>query len=86
MNYTSYFSQKFKKHGIPKLSIDQYFRLMNIVYLEGKLSNYKDFDEIMSSKSIHIQIQISKLTNELHPVHLYLEMISLSEKHFKNNS
>ncbi len=38
MKYTSYFSQTLKSNGSPHLSQDMFALYMNIVYLEGRIT------------------------------------------------
>ena len=42
MKYSDYFSHHFKYHGIPKLNLEQYQRMLNIVFMEGYLSWLSD--------------------------------------------
>jgi len=46
MNYTSYFSQILKTSGCPHLSSDMFARYMNIVHLEGRMTELNNFANI----------------------------------------
>ena len=84
MEYCNYFKSKFERDGFPKLSIDQLNRLLNIIYLEGKISNFNNFDGINSIKRIKIEIMLSKLTKNLHPVYLLIDMKMQSDAYYKH--
>ena len=46
MRYTNYFSLVIKENGIPHLSPKTFRKMMNIVFLEGKLSGMRKLKEV----------------------------------------
>jgi len=45
MKYTKYFSGVLRNQGVPNLNIEQYARLMNIVFLEVRLQELLEIKE-----------------------------------------
>ncbi len=80
MKYTSYFADKFKRHGVPTLSYEQFARLMNIVFLEGTLQNFKSFEREHTLGRYRIEWRLTKLTKDKEPYYLLQEMIKLSKE------
>jgi len=84
MKYTRYYSRVLKAHGIPHISVDQQCRLMNIVSLEGRLSELESLkkDLKLSSEAHNYDVKIYKvkqqilgLTADVYPKDLFNEMI-----------
>ncbi len=88
MKYTHFFSLMIKTQGIPQLGVDQFQRLMNIVYLEGRISSYSLIEtdhKRLFLRKFRMEKQLTDLTGNQHPNNLIQEMITLSENHFRNN-
>ena len=45
MKYSKYFGIVFKSQGIPKISVEQKSRLMNIVSMEGELDRMRNMKD-----------------------------------------
>lgn len=75
-NYTKYLSGVIQNQGVPNLSQEDYKKLMNVVYLEGKLEGLKSATKMMSNtneprkfdlKIFDVQKQITLITGNLEP-------------------
>tara|TARA_R110000851_G_C13101390_1_gene568474 strand:+ start:13584 stop:13874 length:291 start_codon:yes stop_codon:yes gene_type:complete len=83
MKYSDYFSYHLKYYGIPKLNLEQYQRMMNIVFMEGYLSGLSDnpSEKIKNSAIRYRGIKsLNELTKRLPPQNLLIQMEKLSEK------
>jgi hypothetical protein len=81
MKYSDYFSHHFKYYGIPNLNLEQYQRLMNIVFMEGHLSGLSENpkDTLRNSTLRYRGIKsLNQLTKRLPPNKLLDEMEKLS--------
>jgi len=88
-NYSKYFGQLTKTHGIPQLTEDQFLRMMNIVYLEGMQARIQCVrTKLKANQEIHefdMQVfwvgkKLTGLTGNLKPTILMQEMLSRSAK------
>tara|TARA_B110000902_G_C13995016_1_gene470390 strand:+ start:240 stop:500 length:261 start_codon:yes stop_codon:yes gene_type:complete len=75
-NYTKYLSALVNDQGAPNLSQADYKKLMNVVYLEGKLEGLSSATKMMSNtnetrkfdlKMFDVQKQITLITGNLEP-------------------
>jgi len=83
MKYSDYLSYHIKYYGIPKLNLEQYQRLMNIVFMEGHLSGLSNNsnETVRNSKLRYRGIKsLNELTKRLPPQNLLIQMEKLSEK------
>jgi len=89
MRYTRFFGQLNKENGLQQISRYQLARIMNIAFLEGKLSGVQDttktFKENINTRGtelLYFQIQkrITELTGNKDPKSLMEEICYLSEK------
>lgn len=81
MKYTKYFSHHIKYNGIPQLSISQFQRMMNIVFVEGSINSLPKLNGQGYSytlESFKNQKALTELTGNLTPENLYTDMIRLS--------
>lgn len=76
MKYTSYFSQILKLNGCPHLSPDMFGLYMNIVHLEGRITELNDLADkaqqddkkfVYRLKIDSIKDKILKLTDRMEP-------------------
>lgn len=74
--YTKYLSALVKDQGAPNVSQADYKKLMNVVYLEGKLEGLKNATKMMTNtgeprkfdlKIFDVQKQITLITGNLEP-------------------
>ena len=89
MRYTRFFGQLNKENGLQQISRYQLGRIMNIAFLEGKLSGVKDtaktFKENINARgtellNFQINKRITELTGNKDPKSLMEEICYLSEK------
>jgi len=75
-NYTKYLSALVNDQGAPNVSQADYKKLMNVVYLEGKLEGLRNASNMMTNtteprkfdlKMFDIQKQITQITGNLEP-------------------
>ena len=75
-NYTKYLSALVNDQGAPNVNQEDYKKLMNVVYLEGKLEGLKNASKMMSNtnelgkfdlKMFDVQKQITLITGNLEP-------------------
>lgn len=87
--YSRYFGEVLKQHGIPSFSVSQFQRMMNIVYLEGKLSAQEDFLKCMAEKDgqreyarlkFRNEHKLGELTRNKSPHKLVIEFVDVSHK------
>ncbi len=87
MKYTSYFSHTLKSNGSPHLNQDMFALYMNIVHLEGRITELNDLAnkaEQNDQKFVYrlkidaIEGRIKKLTNRLEPKELLHSLIKNS--------
>lgn len=77
MTYTEYFSKNISTEDINNMSLDQFKRFMNIIYLEGCLNN-----TITRKKVIEL---LYDLTENQAPNNLFYEIKLKSETHHQKN-
>lgn len=80
--YSKYFSVTVKTQGVPNINADQFIRYQNIIALEYFITQIK---KIGVSHSLFKQInaaeqKLQKLTKNLEPEKLLMEMIEISKK------
>ena len=89
MRYTKYFGQINKDNGLQRISNYQLGRIMNIVFLEGKImgvqESSKTFKENINPRGVELlkfqlQKRITELTGNKDPRSLLEEICYLSEK------
>jgi hypothetical protein len=75
-SYTKYLSALVNDQGAPNVNQEDYKKLMNVVYLEGKLEGLKNASKMMSNtnelgkfdlKMFDVQKQITLITGNLEP-------------------
>jgi hypothetical protein len=82
MVYCDYFSSYLNNNAVPKLSKEQWQRMLNIVYMEAivtatsecganAIKNYNSYRQVKS---------LNQLTGRKKPYYLMLEMLKLSEQ------
>ena len=76
INYTKHLSALVNDQGAPNVSQEDYKKLMNVVYLEGKLEGLKTATKMMTNtteprkfdlKLFDVQKQITLITGNLEP-------------------
>lgn len=86
MKYSKYFGIVFKSQGIPKISVVQMQRLMNIVSTEGELNGMRNMqDPNNKTRDYRMKIfrkekQLTLLSGNLDPEDLIKEMFRLSQE------
>lgn len=87
--YSLYFGEVLRQNGIPNFSISQFQRMMNIVFLEGKLAAQDDFLKCTTGKDgqrdfnrlkFRNEQQMEALTRGKSPQKLLLELVQVSHK------
>lgn len=86
MSYTKHFAATIRDHGMINLSPTQFRRMMNIVYLEGKLDQLKIIKKDLppeEERKYDIQLfklnsQLTEQTGNLPPGELVREMVGRS--------
>ena len=75
-NYTKYLSALVNDQDAPNVNQEDYKKLMNVVYLEGKLEGLKNASKMMSNtnelgkfdlKMFDVQKQITLITGNIEP-------------------
>ena len=83
-NYTKYLSTLVNDQGAPNVSQENYKKLMNVVYLEGKLEGLRNATKMMQSTSeprkfdlklFDVQSQITLITGNLPPKDFIRELL-----------
>lgn len=85
MIYAEYFALQINSNGIPKLSVDQYKRMLNIIHIEGIILGMSESSEPHRyyNQRYRQTKSFNELTKRLPPELLYSEMIKLSESFYK---
>lgn len=85
MKYAEYFGQMIKQSGVPRLSYQQFSRMMNIVFLEGEIRGMqimREQHDYLTDQTRHLiyqqEMKLSDLTRNLKPDVLLKELIKLS--------
>ena len=88
MQFTRYYSRLIKAQGVPQLDTDQHCRLMNIIFLEGRLTALESLKKDLKNTTDHhkfdfkihkVSLQIKALTEDQFPKDIMQNMI------FKSN-
>lgn len=88
MHFTRYYSGLIKAHGLPQLDVEQHCRLMNIISLEGRLSELEQLKkDLKDSNGYHkfdirihkVQFQIKKLTENKFPKDVMQNLVYKSD-------
>ncbi len=80
MVYTNYFASKVNNEGVPKIGVMQFKKMMNIIFLEGKIEGiYQEHRKNTEAPNTNIDAyelsqQIKELTGGLSPKDLYIQM------------
>ena len=82
MKYTNHFSHIIRANGAPHLDRHQLQRMMNIVFIESGIDTLEKLN--LNSRPVFMKInsyksKLIRLTKELDPDNLILEMVRLSE-------
>ncbi|MDP2686434.1 MAG: hypothetical protein Q8O62_04380 [Aequorivita sp.] len=82
MIYAEYFGLQVKNFGVPKLNVEQFQRMMNIIHIEGIILGMSESGEPdrYYTKRYRQTKSFNELTKRLSPEKVYAEMVRLSEK------
>lgn len=88
MQFTRYYSQFIKANGVPHLNLEQHQRLFNIISLESRLKELKNWSIKFKNSSLEreneyrmflLRNKIDALTNKKYPKDLLAIMLQKSE-------
>ena len=67
MKYTKYYRGVLRNQGVPNLNVEQYARLMNIVFLEGRLQELLVLKESIQNREEYYKydVRINRITNKI---------------------
>ncbi len=88
MQFTRFYSQFIKVNGVPHLNLEQHQRLFNIISLESRLKELKDWGEKLKNSPLErekeyrmflLRNKIEGLTGKKYPKDLMAMMLQKSE-------
>ena len=87
MLYAEYFGERVRHIGVPKLSVDQFRRMMNIIHVEGIILGMRDSGDPRRyyTQRYRQTKSLNELTQRLPPEELFAQMLHLSEAYYKQS-